>query len=121
MEGLTCLHKVHRPHALVPESDNRPTLVEDEEQENEMTTDDASSVSNKKTDEVAEIPLQSGYVWRFSSGLVSTTASALGLGVNGVKWVVGKGYSAGSAVVGTTKTVVCKVPLPALQKKDKKE
>lgn len=86
---------------------------------NETATD--ASVSNKKTDEVAEIPLQSGYVWRFSSGLVNTTASAIGLGVTGVKWVVGKGYNAGSAVVGTTKTVVCKVPVQALQKKDKKE
>lgn len=53
--------------------------------------------------------------------MVNTTASAIGLGVNGIKWVVGKGYNTGSAVVGTAKTVVCKVPVSALQKKDKKE
>lgn len=120
MEGLTCLHKVHGPQSLVTEQESRPSLLEGEEQVNDTSTD--TSVSNKKTDEVAETPQQSGYVWRFSSGVVNTTASALGLGVNGIKWVVGKGYNAGSAVVGTTKTVVCKVPVPAaLQKKDKKE
>jgi hypothetical protein len=39
--------------------------------------------------------------------------------------VAGKGYSAstavGSAVIDTTKTVVSKVPIPTLRKKDKKE
>ena len=66
-----------------------------------------------------------GYLWRFSSGLVSTTAGAItgavGLGVGGVKWVAGKGYSAGSAVIDTTKTVVSKVPVPQLKKKAKNE
>ena len=37
---------------------------------------------------------------------------AVGLGVGSVKWVAGKSYDAGSAVVGTTKMVVSKVPVP---------
>ena len=70
-------------------------------------------------------PPKGGYIWRFSSGLVSTTTGAItgavGLGVGGAKWVACKGYNAGSAVVGTTKTVVSKVPVPTWKKKDKKE
>lgn len=66
-----------------------------------------------------------GYLWRFSSGVIGTTSGAVtgavGLGFGGIKWVATKGYNAGSAVVGTTKTVASKVPIPAWKKKDKKE
>lgn len=66
-----------------------------------------------------------GYLWRFSSGVIGTTSGAVsgavGLGFGGIKWVATKGYSAGSAVVGTTKTVASKVPIPTWKKKDKKE
>lgn len=66
-----------------------------------------------------------GYLWRFSTGLVSTTTGAItgavGLGVGSVKWVAGKSYDAGSGVVNTTKAVVSKVPVPTLRKKPKKE
>lgn len=70
-----------------------------------------------------------GYLWRFSTGVLSTTTGAItgavGLGVGGVKWVAGKGYNAstavGSAVIDTTKTVVSKVPVPSLSRKAKKE
>lgn len=66
-----------------------------------------------------------GYLWRFSTGLVSTTTGAIsgavGLGVGSVKWVAGKSYDAGSGVISTTKAVVSKVPVPTLKKKPKKE
>ena len=64
-------------------------------------------------------------VWRLGSGVYSTTTGAVtgavGLGVGSVKWVADKSYDAGSAVVGTTKAVVSKVPVPTLKRKDKKE
>ena len=64
-------------------------------------------------------------VWRVGSGLYSTTTGAIGgavgLGVGSVKWAATKSYDAGSVVVSTGKTVVQKVPLPTLKKKDKKE
>ena len=67
----------------------------------------------------------SGYLWRFSTGLISTTTGAItgavGLGVGSVKWVAGKSYDAGSGVISTTKAVVSKVPVPTLKKKPKKE
>ena len=74
-------------------------------------------------------PPSGGYLWRFSTGVLSTTTGALtgavGLGVGGVKWVAGKGYSAGTAVgsvvIDTTKTVVSKVPVQSISKKAKKE
>ena len=56
-----------------------------------------------------------------SSGVYHGATGAVGMGVGGVKWVAGKSYDAGSAVVGTTKAVVSKVPIPTLKKKDKKE
>ena len=66
-----------------------------------------------------------GYLWRFSTGLVSTTTGAIsgavGLGVGSVKWVAGKSYDAGTGVISTTKAVVGKVPVPTLKKKPKKE
>ena len=66
-----------------------------------------------------------GYLWRFSTGLVSTTTGAItgavGLGVGSVKWVAGKSYDAGSGVLNTTRAVVSKVPVPTLKKKSKKE
>jgi len=70
-----------------------------------------------------------GYLWRFSTGVLSTTTGAItgavGMSVGGVKWVAGKGYNAGtavgSAVIDTTKSMVSKVPVPTLKKKSKKE
>ena len=56
---------------------------------------------------------------RLGSGMYSVTAGTIGAGVGGVKWVAGKGYDAGAAVVGGTKTVVGKVAMQ--KKKDKKE
>ena len=74
-------------------------------------------------------PPVGGYLWRFSSGVLSTTTGALsgavGLSVGGVKWVAGKSYNAGTAVgmavIDTTKSVVKKVPVPTLKQKAKKE
>jgi hypothetical protein len=102
------------------------TIVEGESDASSASEED-SFQANKKTDEVTVPPPapSGGYLWRFSTGLVSTTTGALtgavGLGVGGVKWVAGKGYDAGAAVVGTTKAVVSKVPVPTLKKKPKKE
>ncbi len=74
---------------------------------------------------VAEPTKPTSLMWRMSSGLYSATTGAVtgtvGLGVGGVKWVAGKGYNAGSAVISTTKTVAAKVPMPAWKRKDKKE
>ncbi|KAK2142920.1 hypothetical protein LSH36_897g00042 [Paralvinella palmiformis] len=68
----------------------------------------------------------SGWVWSlFRLGVVIVQvrgghcSGAVGLGVGGVKWVAGKGYDAGSAVVGTTKMVVSKVPVPVPKWKTK--
>lgn len=55
------------------------------------------------------------------STTTGAVTGAVGLGVGGVKWAAGKGYNAGSAVIGTTRTIVSKVPVPTLKKKDKKE
>ena len=70
---------------------------------------------------VADPAQQPGLLWRMSSGVYYGASGAVGMGVGSVKWVAGKGYDAGSAVVGTTKAVVSKVPVPTLRKKDKKE
>ena len=74
---------------------------------------------------VVEPTKPTSFMWRMSSGLYSVTTGAVtgtvGLGVGGVKWVAGKGYNAGSAVISTTKTVAAKVPLPTWKRKDKKE
>lgn len=52
-----------------------------------------------------------------SSGVYNTTASAVGMGVGGVKWVAGKSYDVGTTVVSNVK-----VPkLSSLKRKDKKE
>ena len=63
-----------------------------------------------------------GYIWRVStglgSGLYSVTAGAVGYGVGSVKWVAGKSYDAGTAVVSHVK--VPTIPKFA-KKKDKKE
>ena len=56
---------------------------------------------------------QPGMIWRMSSGLYNTATGAVGLGVGGVKWVVG----VGSSVVGH-------VPIPGKSRwktKDKSE
>lgn len=98
-------------------------------QEDELSDDqqhyETPSGNKKPADGSNEQPSQGGYVWRFSSGLVSSTAGvltgAVGLGVGGVKWVASKGISAGGAVVDTTKNIVGKVPVPVLKRKDKKE
>ena len=74
---------------------------------------------------VAEPTKPTSLMWRMSSGLYSATTGAVtgtvGLGVGSVKWVAGKGYIAGSAVINTTKTVAAKVPMPTWKRKDKKE
>ena len=76
-----------------------------------------------------EPPKPTSLMWRIGSGIYGTTTGALGgavgLGTGSVKWVAGKGYNAGSAVVSktvdTTKTIASYVPKPTLRRKDKKE
>lgn len=78
---------------------------------------------------ISEAPKPTSLMWRLGSGLYGTTTGviggAVGLGTGSVKWVAGKSYDAGSAVlsttVNTTKTIVSYVPKPTLKRKDKKE
>ena len=60
---------------------------------------------------------QPGVIWRVSSGLYNTATGAVGMGVGGVKWVAGKTYDVGSAVVSK----VPKPTVPTWRRKDKKE
>lgn len=79
----------------------------------QQTKDVDAANSNKKTDEQANADKQPGMIWRMSSGLYNTASGAVGLGVGGVKWVVG----VGSSVVGH-------VPIPGKSRwktKDKSE
>lgn len=73
----------------------------------------------------APLPSSGGYLWRISSGIIGSTtgavSGAVGLGIGGIKWAVSKGYTAGSMVVDTTKTVAGKVAVPSRKAKDKKE
>lgn len=129
-EGVPSLHR-HEAHS-VKESDEHLGLIEVDGKEVNEVEEDAEegagcqAKSDKKTDEALEPQKPAGgYLWRFSSGVIGTTSGAVtgavGLGFGGIKWVATKGYNAGSAVVGTTKTVASKVPIPAWKKKDKKE
>lgn len=85
--------------------------------------------SDKKTDEIIEPQKPASLVWRISSGVVGAgtgaVTGAVGYGYGGVKWVAGKSYDAGSAVVSTTvnttKTVASKVPVPFKKGKDKSD
>ncbi|CAI9725334.1 Hypothetical predicted protein [Octopus vulgaris] len=77
--------------------------------------------ANKKTDVETDPSKQPSMIWRVSSGLYSTATGAatgaVSLGVGSVKWVAGKGYDVGHAVV-------TKVPIPGVSRwktKDKSE
>jgi len=125
-DGLSCVHKLHGAPLPVAEPVSTTTVIEGDSDAS-GADDEGNFQANKKTDEVTAPPPapSGGYLWRFSAGLVSTTTGAItgavGLGVGSVKWVAGKGYDAGAAVVGTTKAVVSKVPVPTIKKKPKKE
>ncbi|GAB1608396.1 uncharacterized protein LOC115214189 [Argonauta hians] len=85
------------------------------------TTNDINKQDNKKTDVQTDPSQQPGMIWRMSSGLYSTATGAatgaVSLGVGSVKWVAGKGYDVGHAVV-------TRVPIPGASRwktKDKSE
>lgn len=91
----------------VKDSDSRSSLSQ--------SSSASSFTSNKKTDETADPSKQPGLLWRVTSGVYSTASGAVGAGIGGVRWVAGKTYDVGYAVVN-------KVPVPALgKKKDKNE
>jgi len=93
-----------------------------DEADNIKENDAPELASDKKTDELIDPNVkQPGLLWRMSSGIYGTAAGAVRLGVGGVKWVADKSYTAGTTVLSTSKTVVSKVPIPTLKKKDKKE
>lgn len=117
----SCIVKTPSQPVDIVTKETQPNVIEDLDQVKENDANDFES--NKKTDEQAEQKAQSGgIIWRMSSGigsgLYNVTTGAVGYGVGGVKWVAGKGYDAGAAVVSHVKVPV----IPKLKKqKDKSE
>lgn len=104
------------PEPEKDKDDDRPD-AENKQENREVIEETIPGKSDKKTDEVKDDAPQGNIIWRMSSGVYNTTASAVGMGVGGVKWVAGKSYDVGTTVVSNVK-----VPnLSSLKRKDKKE
>ena len=71
---------------------------------------------------ISEPEKQAGYLWRIGSGVYGLTTGAVGgavgVGVGSVKWVAGKGYDAGHAVVSTGAAIVTKVKVKRKSKNE---
>ncbi|CAH1786912.1 unnamed protein product [Owenia fusiformis] len=95
----------------------------DSDIDNVKENDAPELISDKKTDELMEPPPNHGMVWKIGSGVWGLTSGTVGLGVNSVKWVAGKGYDATSAVVttGASAAVAVKNKMPTIRKHPKKD